>query len=55
MVVYSAALVSDFAKAIADAYATEGLAIEVGKGMLDGKLEPDAVVRLPPRRRAATA
>src|SRR4029079_6463929 len=38
-----------FAKTIADAYATEGVAIEVGKGVLDGKLEPEAVVRLPLR------
>jgi DNA helicase HerA-like ATPase len=49
VVLYAAALVSDFAKTIAEAYATEGLAIEIGKGVLGGKLEPDAVVRLPLR------
>jgi Helicase HerA-like C-terminal len=48
VVVYPAALVSDFAKTIADAYANEGLAIQVGKGVLDGKLQ-DAHVRLPLR------
>jgi DNA helicase HerA-like ATPase len=39
--------VSDFGKEIAAAYAAEGLSIEVGKGVLDGKLEPEADVRLP--------
>jgi uncharacterized protein len=39
--------VSDFSTAIATAYAVQGAAIDLGRGVLDGKLEPDAVVRLP--------
>ena len=38
---------TDFGKAIAEAYAIEGAAIDLGRGIHDGKLEPDAVVRLP--------
>ena len=38
---------SDFGKEIAAAYATEGRSIEVGKGVLDGKLVTEADVRLP--------
>ncbi|CAN5119594.1 DUF853 family protein [soil metagenome] len=49
MVDYSRGLVSDFGKAIAAAYAAEGLTIEVGKGVLNGALEPEADVRLPLR------
>jgi uncharacterized protein len=41
--------VSDFGKAIASAYATEGHSIEVGKGVLNGALDPGALVRLPLR------
>ncbi len=37
----------DFAKAVAEGYAVEGAAIELGRGVHDGKLEPDAVVRIP--------
>jgi DNA double-strand break repair helicase HerA and related ATPase len=40
---------SDFAKTIADAYATEGAAIDLGRGVHDGKLAPEAVVRMPLR------
>ena len=38
---------SDFGKQIGAAYAAEGLSIEVGKGVLDGKLEPEAEMLLP--------
>ena len=38
---------SDFAKAIADGYATEGAAIELGRGVHEGALHQDAVVRIP--------
>jgi DNA helicase HerA-like ATPase len=38
---------ADFGKAIAEAYATDGAAIDLGRGVRDGKLEPDAVVQLP--------
>src|SRR3954471_12207780 len=37
----------DFAKTIADAYATSGPAIELGRGVHDGKLAQDAVVQIP--------
>ena len=40
---------SDFAKAIAEAYAAEGVAIDLGRGVHDGKLAPDAVVQVPLR------
>ena len=36
-----------FGPAIADAYATKGDAIELGTGMLEGTLVPEAAVRLP--------
>ena len=38
---------ADFVKAIAEAYAIEGAAIDLGRGVHEGKLEPVAVVRLP--------
>jgi uncharacterized protein len=38
---------SDFAKAIAEGYATEGAAIELGRGVHEGELHQDAVVRIP--------
>jgi uncharacterized protein len=41
--------VSDFSKAITAAYAADGLTLEIGKGVLDGKLEADAEVLLPLR------
>jgi uncharacterized protein len=41
--------VSDFAQDIASAYAVEGLSIELGKAVLDGKLVPEADVRIPLR------
>jgi DNA helicase HerA-like ATPase len=37
----------DFVKAIADGYATEGAAIELGRGVHAGELHADAVVRIP--------
>jgi len=41
--------VSDFGKEIAAAYATTGASIEVGKGVLNGKVVTEADVRLPLR------
>jgi len=38
---------SDFAARIAEAYATEGPAVGVGRGVLDGSTHPDAVVQIP--------
>ena len=38
---------SDFAKTIAEAYAAEGAAIDLGRGVHDGKLATDAVVQVP--------
>src|SRR5215210_5406504 len=38
---------ADFAKEIAEAYAFEGEALDLGRGVHDGKLATDAVVRLP--------
>ena len=38
---------TDFAKAIAEGYATEGAAIELGRGVHEGALHQDAVVRIP--------
>ena len=38
---------SDFAETIAQGYAVEGAAIDLGRGIHDGKLEPAAIVRLP--------
>jgi DNA double-strand break repair helicase HerA and related ATPase len=38
---------ADFGKAIADAYATEGAVIDLGRGVHEGALAPEAVVRLP--------
>jgi hypothetical protein len=37
----------DFAAAIAAAYATEGAAVELGDGVLDGAVEQQAAVRIP--------
>src|SRR4051795_9287939 len=37
----------DFAKTIAGAYASTGPAIQLGRGVHDGKLFPDAVVQVP--------
>jgi DNA helicase HerA-like ATPase len=39
----------DFGATIAEAYATEGAAIDLGRGVHDGKLATDAVVRVPLR------
>jgi DNA double-strand break repair helicase HerA and related ATPase len=39
--------VSDFAAAIAEGYAVEGPSIDLGRGVHDGKLASEAVVRLP--------
>jgi len=39
--------VADFAKTIAEGYAVEGPSIDLGRGVHEGKLEQDAVVRLP--------
>jgi DNA helicase HerA-like ATPase len=39
--------VAEFAKTIAEGYAVEGPAIDLGRGVHDGKLAQDAVVRLP--------
>jgi hypothetical protein len=39
----------DFAATIADAYATEGAAIDLGRGVHEGELATDAVVRVPLR------
>jgi len=36
-----------FAERIAAAYATQGAALQLGRGMLDGKTEPAAVVQIP--------
>jgi DNA double-strand break repair helicase HerA and related ATPase len=38
---------ADFGKAIAEAYATEGAVIDLGRGVHEGALAPEAVVRLP--------
>ena len=38
---------ADFGKTIAEAYAFEGESIDLGKGVHEGKLDPDAAVRLP--------
>src|SRR3954465_14435287 len=37
----------DFAARIATAYATEGQALELGRGMLGGTVHPEAIVRVP--------
>jgi hypothetical protein len=39
--------VTDLAAAIRDAYAFEGAALDLGRGVYEGKLDPEAVVRLP--------
>jgi DNA helicase HerA-like ATPase len=39
--------VADFGETIAQAYAVEGPAVELGKGVLDGAVVGEAVVRLP--------
>jgi DNA helicase HerA-like ATPase len=41
--------VSDFAKTISAAYASEGAAVDLGRGVHDGRLVPEAVVRVPLR------
>ena len=41
------AAVDEFARKISDAYAFEGASIDLGRGVHDGTLERDAVVRLP--------
>src|SRR5215217_5563137 len=38
---------ADFAGAISEAYATGGAMVDLGRGVHDGKLAPDAAVRLP--------
>ncbi len=38
---------ADFETTIADAYKTQGDALELGKGVLDGKIAPSAVVQIP--------
>jgi uncharacterized protein len=43
-----------FASAIAAAYATEGAALDLGRGVHDGKLHPDAAVRVPLATMTAT-
>ena len=40
---------SDFTATISEAYATEGAAIDLGRGVHDGELATDAVVRVPLR------
>jgi DNA helicase HerA-like ATPase len=39
--------VSDFSDAIAKGYAVDGAALDLGRGVHDGTLEPEAVVRVP--------
>src|SRR4051794_38376315 len=39
---------ADFAGAISETYATEGAVVDLGRGVHDGVLAPEAVVRLPP-------
>jgi DNA helicase HerA-like ATPase len=39
--------VADFGEAIGQAYATDGAVIDLGRGVHDGALAPEAVVRLP--------
>jgi uncharacterized protein len=41
--------VTDFGKTIADAYATDGPAVDLGRGVHDGKLAAEAVVQVPLR------
>src|SRR3990170_3278185 len=38
---------NDFASRIATAYASEGAALELGRGMHDGTVHPEAVVQVP--------
>lgn len=38
---------TDFGKAIAEAYAVEGPALDLGRGVHDGKVVPEAVVQIP--------
>ena len=40
---------SDFGRAIAEGYAVEGAAIDLGRGVHEGKLVPEAVVQVPLR------
>ena len=40
---------TDFGQAIAEAYTVDGAAIDLGRGVHDGKLDPDAVVQVPLR------
>ena len=39
--------VVDFARSIAAAYAVDGLAVDLGRGVHDGALAPQAVVNVP--------
>ena len=43
------AAVSEFGKTIADGYATDGPAVDLGRGLHDGKLAAEAVVQVPLR------
>src|SRR3954468_18633064 len=40
---------ADFAQTIAPAYATDGAAVDLGRGVHDGAVAPEAVVKLPLR------
>ena len=40
---------TEFGKAIAEAYTVDGAAIDMGRGVHDGKLDSDAVVQVPLR------
>src|ERR1700749_1382063 len=40
---------ADFAQTIATAYATDGAAIDLGRGVHDGEVVPEAVVKVPLR------
>src|SRR4051794_12608518 len=40
---------ADFAQTIATAYATDGAAVDLGRGVHDGAVAPEAVVKLPLR------
>src|SRR3954469_12442159 len=40
---------TEFAKTIADAYAAKGATLDLGRGVHDGKVEPEAVVQVPLR------
>ena len=40
---------TDFESTIAAAYAAQGKTLELGKGVLDGKVAPNAIVQVPLR------